>query len=104
MLVFFNTCRRIPLPQGSIEEFTLAGTSPKELNLKVCRNVHIPIIVMVYCISGRGGPGPGDYDPFSGKPNVGSSYALQTNTLLLVPCRLISSHQKAKGLRLVLAM
>ena len=104
MLVFFDTYRRILSPQGSIEEFTLAGTSPKELNLKVCKHVHIPITVVMYFTSGRGGPGPGDYDPFSGAPNVGSSYALQTNTLLLVPCRLLSSHQKAKGLRLVLAM
>ncbi len=113
MLVLLITCRRTPSPQGSIEEFTLEGINLREQNLKVCRHVHVPVTVAIlwtYFVSGRDGPGPGDYDPSSSAPNVCSAYypyctcALQMYTLLIIPCRLLSRYQRAKELSLIPAM
>jgi hypothetical protein len=91
----------------------LEGISLREQNLKVRRHVHVPVTVVImwmYFVSGRDGPGPGDYDPSSGAPNVCSVYypyctcALQMYTLLIIRFRILSRYQRAKELRPILAM
>ena len=117
MLVLLIACRRTPSPQGSIEEFTLASTSPREQNLKVYvyRHMHVPITKCTVVICGHTSfQAVVDLDQAIMIPSLVHPmcvvcclycrYILLMHELLLVLCRLLSRHQKAKELRPILAM